>query len=308
MKRILVFCTVLLLAGVAVAADKVVQSSSRRTPKWIGGMEEGYFIVSAESGTLNDAQEKAMTQLREQIVSAVATRLHASTTITMHEVTDNGNIDFHKELDSRLSVQAADIPYLANISPSHAEAYYWQKIRRPDKSTYYVYHIKYPLSNSRLRLLVEEYEQQQKIINDSLQAFASTNMADYSSIDGMLLRHAQLKQFAATLREDDPRREVCAAIRRNYEQMLSRNLHIGILDSDRQQTTVALFYGDKQLENTLRPKTKSNCLTAIETKTTRNTGVITYDYTTGCYEEDQNWLDVQYTFLGKKITTRCYIR
>ncbi|MBR1878648.1 MAG: hypothetical protein IJ814_06565 [Paludibacteraceae bacterium] len=308
MKRLICFATALLLIGAAVAADRVVQSSARRTPKWIGGMEDGYFIVSAQAATLSDAQEKAMTQLREQIVSAVATRLHSATTITMHEVTDNGSIDFHKELDSRLSVQAADIPYLANISPSHAEAYYWAKIRRADKSTYYIYHIKYPLSNSKLRLLVEDYEKQQIVLNDSLQAFASTDMADYDNLDRMLLRHSRLKQFAASLREDDPRQDICSAIRRNYEQMLSRNLRIAVLDSDRQRTTVALFYGDTQLENTLKPKTKSNCLTAVETKITRNTAVFTYDFLTGCYDEDQNWLDVQYTVLGKKITTRCYIR
>jgi hypothetical protein len=36
--------------------------------------------------------------------------------------------------------------------------------------------------------------------------------------------------------------------------------------------------------------------------------VITYDYQTGCYDEDQNWLDITYTVNGKKITTRCYIK
>lgn len=307
MKRWITLATALLLIGAAVAADKVVEKSSRHTPDWIGGMAEGYIIVSAEGITLDEAQQKAMTNVREQIVSAVATRLHAFTTITMHEVTDNGNIDFHKELDSRLSVQAADIPYLANISPSHAEAYYWQKIRRPDKSTYYVYHLKYPLSNSQLRLLVEEYESRQKMLNDSLQTFASTNFADYDNLDQMLILHAHLKQFAASLHEDDSRREICAMIRSNYEQMLRKNLRVEAISSDRSKTVAGLFYGDKQLQHTLVPKTHSNCLTAIETKLTGDAATITYDYSTGCYEDEQNWLDITYTVLGKKVTTRCFI-
>ena len=45
------------IMGAAVAGDKVIQSSSKRTPGWIGGMEEGYFIVSAQAGTLEDAQQ-----------------------------------------------------------------------------------------------------------------------------------------------------------------------------------------------------------------------------------------------------------
>lgn len=307
MKRWITLVTALLLIGAAVAADKVVAKSSRHTPDWIGGMEEGYIIVSAEGITLDEAQQKAMTNVREQIVSAIATRVHYATSITLHEVTDNGSIQSHRELDSKLSVQAADIPYLANVSPSHAADYYWLKSRTREKSTYYTYHLKYPLSNSQLRLLVEEYESRQKMLNDSLQAFASTNFADYDNLDQMLIRHAHLKQFAASLHEDDSRREICAMIRSNYEQMLRKNLRVEAISSDRSKTVAGLFYGDKQLQHTLVPKTHSNCLTAIETKLTGDAVTITYDYSTGCYEDGQNWLDITYTVLGKKVTTRCFI-
>ena len=146
MKRLLTFISALLLVGAAVAGEKVIQSSAKHQPRWIGGMEEGYFIVSAEAASLDAAQEKAITRVREQIISAVATRVHSATSITMHEITTNGSINSHKEMKSQLSVEAADIPYLANVSPSHAEDFYWAKIRRDDKSTYYYYHIKYPFS------------------------------------------------------------------------------------------------------------------------------------------------------------------
>ena len=58
MKRFLFFVTALLFLGTAVAADKVIQSSAKRTPGWIGGMGEDYFIVSAEAPTLDEAQQK----------------------------------------------------------------------------------------------------------------------------------------------------------------------------------------------------------------------------------------------------------
>lgn len=308
MKRFLCFVTALLLMGAAVAGDKVIQSSSKRTPGWIGGMEEGYFIVSAQAGTLEDAQQKAMTQIREQIISAVATRVHSATSITMHEVATNGSISSRKEMTSQLSVEAADIPYLANVSPSHAEDYYWVQVRRSDKSTYYNYHVKYPFSNSKLRLLVEEYEKQQKLINDTLQAFASTDFASYDDLDRMLLRHSQLKQFATTLREDDSRRNICNAIRLSYEQMIARNLHVETLSSDRHTTRAALHYGTQQLYCSALPKVKTNCLTAIEMSNDANAVTIRYDFTTGCYEDEQNWLDITYTVMGKKYTTRCYIK
>lgn len=308
MKRFLTFVTALLLVGAAVAADKVIQSSAKRMPGWVGGMEEGYFIVSAEGQTLDAAQQKAMTQIREQIISAIATRVHSATTITMHEITTNGSIDSKKEMNSQLSVEAADIPYLANISQSHAEDYYWAQVRRDDKSTYYMYHVKYPFSNSKLRMLVDEYEKQQKLITDSLQAFASTNFADFDDLDQMMLRHTQLKQFASTLRADDSRQEICKAIRNSYEQMLARNLHVEILASDRNTTRAALLYGTQQLYCSALPKVKSNCLTAIELKNASNAVIVNYDFSTGCYEDEQNWLDIVYSVFGKKYTTRCYIK
>ena len=308
MKRLLTFISALLLVGAAVAGEKVIQSSAKHQPRWIGGMEEGYFIVSAEAASLDAAQEKAITRVREQIISAVATRVHSSTSITMHEITTNGSINSRKEMKSQLSVEAADIPYLANVSPSHAEDFYWAKIRRDDKSTYYYYHIKYPFSNSKLRMLVDDYEKQQKLINDTLQAFASVNFADYDDLDQMLLRHTMLKQFAATLRENDSRQEIIRAIRNTYEQMLARNLHVETLSSDRQSTRTALLYGTQQLNCSALPKVKSNCLTAIELRNAANAAIINYDFQTGCYEDEQNWLEVVYTVLGKKYSTRCYIK
>lgn len=308
MKRLFTFISALLLIGAAVAGEKVLQSSAKHMPKWIGGMEEGYFIVSAQADALDAAQQKAMTQIREQIISAVATRVHSATSITMHEVTTNGDIVSLKEMKSQLSVEAADIPYLANISPSHAEDYYWAYIRRNDKSTYYVYHVKYPFSNSKLRMLVDEYDKQQKLINDTLQRFAATDFAEFDDLDAMMQHYNQFKQFASGLRENDSRRNICETIRQSYDQMLARNLRVETVSSDRESTRVALFYGQKQLICTQTPKVKSNCLTAIEIKNAISSSVIRYDFTSGCYEDEQNWLDIVYTVLGKKYSTRCYIK
>ena len=284
-----------------------MEKSHKRAPEWIGGMETGYIIVTAEATSLDAAQNKAMTQVREQIISAIATKVHSATNITMHEIAENGQIDSRREVKSELSVTAADIPYLADVSPTHASDYYWVKLQRADKTIVYGYHIKYPFSNIKLRQLVDEYEKAQKAVNDSLQAFASTDFANYDSLDEMLARHSQLKQFMLSLREDDSRRNICQSIRQNYERMLSGNMHVETVSAGRDKTEVALAYGDKQIACNLTPKTKTNCLTAIEVRSTGHGNVITYDYSTGCYDDEQNWIEVTYTIIGKKITQRCYI-
>ena len=303
----MLFVSALLFLGTAVAADKVIQSSAKRMPAWIGGMEEDYFIVSAEASTLDAAQQKAMNRVREEIISAIATRIHSATSITLHETTDNRVIDSHKEMKSALTVEAADIPYLASISPSLASAFYWTKVRRDNKTEYYVYHVKYPLAKYELQMLVEDYEYRQKQINDTLQAFASVNMADFDDLNQMLMQYTYLKQFEAGLSPTDSRHDICNAIRQSYDKMITTNLHIETLSSNRQATLVALLYGNRRLSYTMMPKVKSNCLTAIQTKNIGNATQITYDFETGCYQDNQNWLDITYTISSKKISTRCYI-
>ena len=308
MNRLLCFVTALLLTGAAVAGDKVVQSSSHRTPSWIGGVEEGCIIVSADGTTLEMAKEKALTRVREQILYAVATRVKSSTSITIREITDNGVIQSHRELNSALSVTAADIPYLADISQSHAEDYYWMKLRTKYKNEYYTYHLKYPFSNSKLRMLVEEYEKHQQQLNDSLQVFASVDLAQYDDLAQMLQWHARLAQFKASLTDNDQRRDICATISRNYEQQLAQNLHAVVLSSDRQSTRAALYFGTKQLANAILPRVKSNCLVGLTRQAEHDYVLVTYDYQMGCYEDEPNWLDISYTVLGRKYSTRCYIK
>lgn len=308
MNRLLCFVTALLLTGAAVAGDKVVESSSRRAPHWLGGVEEESIIVSAEGASLEVAKDKALTRVREQIVYAIATRVQSSTTITLHEVTDNGAIQSHREVNSDLSVTAADIPYLADVSPTHADDYYWVKSRRKDKSEYYTYHLKYPLSNSKLRMLVDEYETRQKQLNDSLQFFASADMSQLDDLSQMLQLHAQLNQFKASLAETDSRRDLCATIARNYERQLSQNLHATVLSSNREYTRVALCYGDKQLANAPLPRTRTNCLVGMATEVETNSVLFSYDYNMGCYEDEPNWLEIIYTVLGRKFSTKCYIK
>jgi hypothetical protein len=308
MNRLLCFVSALLLTVAAVAGDKVVESSSRRAPHWIGGVEEESIIVCAEGASLELAKDKAFTRVREQIIYAVATRVQSSTTITLNEVTDNGAIQSHREVNSALSVTAADIPYLADVSPTHADDYYWVKSRRKDKSEYYTYHLKYPLSNSKLRLLVDEYEKRQKQLNDSLQTFASADMSQFDDLSQMLQLHAQLNQFKASLAETDSRRDICATIARNYERQLSQNLHATVLSSNREFTRVALCYGDKQLANAPLPRTRTNCLVGITTEVEPNSVLFSYDYNMGCYEDEPNWIEIIYTVLGRKFPVKCYIK
>ena len=307
MKRIFLFAATLLLSISLIAGEKVIQSSAKRAPKWLGAMETSYFIASAEGTTLEDAQEKAMTRIREQIVYAVATNVKAATDITIHSVNENGEIDERIEMTGQTSVRAADIPYLASISPSRAEDYFWQKIRREDKSIYFQYYIKYPFPNSRLRTLVSEYEARQQAINDTIQAFASADLASYDDLNQILQLPSRVKAFAETLPEEDGRRDICKTIRHNYERTLAQNLHVEVLSSNRQEVMVALFYGPKHLSFTLTPRTKSNCLSAIQTKNLGDATRITFDFQSGCYEDEENYIDIIYTVLTKKFSTRCFI-
>lgn len=307
MKRLLlaILCMVCLTA---YGKEKILESSARHRPSWLGGVESEYIITIGEGQDLASAREQAMTRLREEIVSAIATTVHSSTKISLWEVSDNGIINSHREMTSEQSVRAADIPYLADVSASHATDYYWAKIRREDRSIVVVYHIKYPLSDETLSRLVAEYEASQQQINDALQTFASVNMADYDDLGTMLQQYSALKTFDAGLREDDPRHAICGAVRRGYEQMLWNNLHLEALVCTRDSSFVRLLYGTKPIKAHTPPKVQSNCLTEIQVRQNDEGALVTYDYNTGCYADEQNYLTVAYTIIGRKIAGKFYIQ
>lgn len=81
MKKYLLLVVVLIAtAGIGLSQDKVIQKSGKQ-PKWVNNLEKDYIITVGRGATSQEAQQNALTMVKERIVSSVAENVKAKTEI-----------------------------------------------------------------------------------------------------------------------------------------------------------------------------------------------------------------------------------
>lgn len=292
--------------GFCAGGEKVVESSDRHAPKWIYGMEKDYIIVSAQAATIEDARDKAMLQVKKEILSSIAERVKSESHLTNEELSKDGSYQTLTRYVEQINTKSSNIPMLQEVSVAKAEAYYWEKLKR-DKQYFYRYHIKYPFSKLELYRMVDNFQMQEAQLDSQLESFRTDNFTSYTTVEAMVQRISDLKIYESGLQEDDERRNICKSIMTAYNKYILE-ITLRQIDADRDQLTFAPYFGERRLTTNMIPKLRSNCLTALQYSTVGGECRVTYDYNAGCYPDEQNWLEVTLTVSGKKIKNTFYIK
>lgn len=159
MKRFigLILVTVLTL-GVA-AQTKVMEKSAKKAPEWLNTAVDNYLIVTVTANSLADAQTRALSEITERIIQAVANHVTVTTQNEISEVNINGNIDSKDAFNRVSKMKSANLPFLKGISLTKVEDIYWLKIQnKTTKKEYYEYSVKYPFSQAEQNKLISEFE------------------------------------------------------------------------------------------------------------------------------------------------------
>ena len=86
MKRLMwIVCALLLTVG-ANAQTKVIEKSAKKVPGWLNTAVDDYLIVSVTANSLADGQSKALNEITERIIQAVANNVSVSKKNVMSEV------------------------------------------------------------------------------------------------------------------------------------------------------------------------------------------------------------------------------
>lgn len=293
------------ILNTACAATKVIERSQKRAPEWLYGVETGYLIVSAEADDLETAKAKAMTSVKQQIVNAIAENVHATSQTQTHELEANGTYSTMELYSTMVETESANIPFLSQVTIANATDYYWEKIRDKQKNEFYRYHIKYPFSRLDQMEMVDAFERQEAAINAKLEAFQQDDFSTYTSVEQMVAQATALRTFQATLLEKDVRRSTCDKILRGYKHYVEQ-LTIQAQEVTREHTIYRVFAGDRQLTCNIKPYLRSKCLTKMNFQPIGQDCVVTYDYS-DCFKDEQNYIDITLTILGKKINNRFFI-
>lgn len=308
MKKLLIVALTILsgCAYLQAGGEKVVDSSGRQ-PKWVYNTEKEYIIVSAQGATVEEAKEKAMKLVKKHILESVADNVRTTSKINTLEQGVNNKYDIVETYESEIESEGGLVPFLSEVSIANVEDSYWEKIKKDKTSFYYRYHLKYPFSKFDLMRMSDDFLTREKELDDKVAAFAADDFTSYNTIEEMTAQLQQLRVFKAGLMERDPRRNTCANIEKAYSNYL-KSITLRLVSVNKQELVYAPYYGEKQLSTSLQPKLSSNCLGDLQYRPRGGQCVVTYDFASACYEDEENYLEVTLTLLGNKIKNRFIVK
>lgn len=288
------------------AAVKVTESSARRAPQWVYGAEQNFLIVSAEAGDIETAKNKALNEVKKQIVNAISENVHSASYIAVEEAGVDKLYTTVELYRDELATESGNVPFLSQVTLANVTDYYWEK--RYDKKTkteWFVYHLKYPFTRLDQEELVTKFEAQEAAINRQLKELELVDFSTFSSVEQMIAQETSLRTFQSTLMEKDVRRKACDRILRGYKSNVEQ-LTIQAVSVDREKTLYEVYLGDKKMACNIRPYLRSACLEQMNWQVKGGVNVVTYDYNK-CFDDEQNYIDITITVMGKKINHRYFI-
>jgi hypothetical protein len=284
----------LLLAGMPLwltAQDKILEKSGKR-PAWLYGLESNFIITSGTGTTIQEAQQKALEVVREQIVGSVAVQVMTKTESSQEEVTTNRKVtSFLEKFSSQTTSESGKVPFLQGISLSKASDFHWEKRQRKDKSTYFEYNIRYPFPSAELSQLVFEYKLRDERMSKSL-----VNLLD------QIGQIASVEQIERNMEELTVLASYFTDGRKSQADMgiaAYRNLYSAMTLVESGSSLGELRYnlrlGDRNITTVKKPVLKSGCAKIGNTSLEGDLFVVRYDYA-DCYEDPNNNIQVKYRF------------
>lgn len=302
MKKLLVVLLFLLPYISIMAQTRVVERSGRK-PAWVNGLERNYLIVTGTGNSLQDAQHKALVQIRESIVSAVAQNVRATTEMVYEESNFNNNVSvFLDKIATTVSTSSGPVTYLQGVTLSRADDYYWEKLQdRRSTIVAYNYHIKYPFPEMELQKLVLDFKMRDRQMALQLEEI----LEGIDAIDA-------IEDIDKNIRELQVLADYFIDARRDQAQMgiarlrdLYRRIEIVELGGSLGELRYVLRFQGKLVTTAQRPQITSECARIMGTSVEGTTVIVKYDHQ-NCYENPENHLHVRYRFSNHNVENRFY--
>ena len=107
--------------------------------------------------------------------------------------------------------------------------------------------------------------------------------------------------------EKDPRRVTCANIEKVYSNFI-RSIVLRLVSVNKKELIYAPYFGETKLSTNVQPKLETNCLTNLQYEPRNGQCVVTYDFETACYDDEENWLEVVLPLPGNKLKNRFIVK
>lgn len=309
MKRIVALMSIVLTAfGISSAAGviKVLERSSKTVPDWIASPPHGYIVAEVEAPEMRSAKDKAVDELALRVIMSVATNVVHSSTSSGRTENIDGKVSDSESFGFDTKIVAAKIPFIQGISLSEAKDSYWEKCQ--DKNTnriFYRYAVLYPLPDSRLESMRNEFEKTDRSKTELLNKLK----ADYDQVTST----SQIEMAVAQLEElkeyffDDVRRKEAEGLYANYKK-LYKGLTLQFTKPKGGRFTITLTLHGRPFEVTGVPTLKSNCASKLQASPLEDncSYEVTYD-ATDCLAEEDNWIEITLRLRDTRISQKVYL-
>ena len=301
--RYLIMVLMVLLCGESFAASPYkVEERSGRKPSWVGKTEKGYIIFSSTGSSLEEARDKCMESIKQEIVQAVAVNVSSEILSTSRQLSENGKYDLYEEYRSDIKSVAARLPFVNDITIANAEASYWE--RRLNKQTgerIYEFCVKYPFPKAKREMMIAEFKEYDKQQYDKFLKLkeACTSINTVEEIGRYL---SEVEPFVAYF-FDETRFKEAVALR----DML-RGMYNGIAVVEVSNTPgeyiYKLVYDNRDFTLSRLPRVKSDYAYEATAQPVGNgLYAVRYGYE-GCVPEEENSVELLFNFGG---TTRKHV-
>lgn len=273
------------------AEMKVVERSSRNAPEWMMQPPEDYLVAIASASTLQEAQSQVEQELLRKVMSAVAVNVEGET------VADSGMED-DKEWDnfySRLSVRAAQLPFVSDISLAKCKDTYWEHScdKVSSKDCYDIY-VLYPFDSVTRKKLIEEYEAYDSKMTDSLLRLEE-GWKDVAEYEGIVKAEGELSGLVAWFPDMQRRKRVEKTLEL-YRSIKSSLVLVGEIVA-KGKCRIRVMRGDKVFKIQGRLDVTSNCASKIAVHPEGDGWIVTFN-TEDCLEDEDNNLKISLRSAG----------
>ena len=289
-RRLFITLSALLALHAATAQEKVLESSARKAPAWIGTTESEFIIVSAEETTLDAAQKRCLNDIRQSIVNAVCVNIRSEETLTEQQTEYSGASEIYRRYESQLKTVAGRLPFITGISLSDAETYWEKRYVKRDKRTYYLCHVRYPFPITRRNALIAEFLRQDRAQYAKLTALKE-RFDTFTRVEEIDRAITELEPLIAYF-FDDMRRDEAQALQRNYRKLYTMISTVAC-GNELGEHTFCFTLNDRRVTTSRRPTVRSQWATGI-TVTPTDEGLyrVTYNYEM-CPDDAEKRIDLR---------------
>lgn len=296
--RLLIALSALLALHAATAQEKVLESSAKKAPVWIGTTEAGSIIVSAEEPTLDAAQKRCLNDVRQSIVNAVCVNIRSEETLTERQTEYTVASDIYRRYESQLKTVAGRLPFITGISISDAETYWEKRYMKRDKRTYYICHVRYPFPITRRNALIAEFLRQDREQYAKLTALKE-RFDTFTQIEAIDRAITELEPLIAYF-FDDMRRDEAVALQRNYRKLYTMISTVAC-GNELGEHTFCFTLNGRRVTTSRRPTVQSQWATGIViTPTDEGRYRVTYNYEM-CPDDMENSIELIYLLGGQVV-------